>query len=100
MLRHGRDNAHRFLVLGDRHDDLARVQLQAGRVEARHELDLARAALARLVAVDVVAENREAHRGAVHAQLMRAAGHGFEGEPGELTLPWRGRVGGEAAGVG
>src|SRR4051812_26438464 len=62
------------------------MQLQAGCVVARHEPDLPRAALARLVAVDVVAENREAHGGAVHPQLMRAAGDGFEREPGETAL--------------
>src|SRR5688500_18423688 len=50
--RHRRDDAHRLLVLLDRHHDLARVQLQAGRIGSRDELDLARAALARLVAVD------------------------------------------------
>src|SRR5437660_391242 len=54
--RHRRDHAHRLLVLRDRHHDLTRVQLQSRRIGTRHELDLARAPLARLVAVDVVAE--------------------------------------------
>ena len=76
--------------------DFARMQLQAGRVGTRHELDLP-ARAGRLVAVDVVAEDRKAHRGAVHAQLMRAAGDRLEREPGESRceprrarrhLPW------------
>src|SRR5215207_5870072 len=71
MRRHRRDHAHRIAVLLDRYDDLARVELQARRVRPRHELDLPRAALARFIAVDVVAEDRKAHGGAVHAQLMR-----------------------------
>ena len=86
MLRHRRHDAHRLLVLADRHHDLARMQLQAGRVGTRHELDLARAALARLVAVDVVAEDRKAHRGAMHAQLMRAPGDRLERKPADAAV--------------
>src|ERR1041385_1537900 len=80
------EHPHRLLVLRNRHHDLARVQLQARRVGPWHELDLPRAALARLVAVDVVAQDRGTHRGAVHTQLMRAPGDGLEGEPGECLL--------------
>src|SRR3974390_3891537 len=53
-----------------------------------------RAADARRGAVDGVADDREAHLGAVHAQLMRAPGDGLKRKPGDLsfTSPWRGRV--------
>ena len=73
-------DAHRRLVLRNRHHDLARMQVQAGRVGARHELNLARAALARRCR-RFVAEDRQAHRGAMHAQLMRAPGDGLQREP-------------------
>src|SRR4051794_169608 len=86
MRRYRRDQGHRLLGLRDRHHDLARMQLQSGRIGARHELDLARAALARLVAVDVIAENRKAFCRTMHAQLMRAPGDGLEREPGNRAL--------------
>ena len=64
-----RDRADRCAVLVERNDDFAGVQMQD------------RPAGARRVAVDRVTDNRPAHFGAMHAQLMRPAGDRFEGEP-------------------
>ena len=84
MRRNGRDDPHRLAVLAQRHDDLARMQMQA------------RAAKTRRSAVDGVAKNGPAHRGAMYAQLVRPPGLRFERKPGHhppLVGAWRAGVG-------
>src|SRR5580692_12581932 len=44
-----------------------------------------RLAETRAVAINIVADNRPAHRSGVNAQLMGAAGDGLEREPGEAV---------------
>src|SRR5258708_27484093 len=76
MFRRGRHDVYRGLVPGNRNPDLARMQVQGRLAEAG------------TVAVDVVADDRPAHRGGVHAQLVGAAGDGFHGKPGKaLATP-------------
>src|SRR5581483_5381335 len=53
-----RDDADRLLVPGDRHHDLAGMQMQLRLAEAR------------AVAVNVIAEDRPTGRGRMHPQLM------------------------------
>ena len=48
---------------------------------SRANADATAARPTRRAAVDIVAENRQAHLGAMHAQLMRAAGQRLEREP-------------------
>jgi hypothetical protein len=72
MRRYRRDRADRRAVLVQRHHDFVGVQVQAGPAASRRG------------AIDVVAEDRPAHLGAMHAQLMRAAREWFEREPCEL----------------
>ena len=67
--RHRRHDLDRRLVPVERHHDLARVQMHARRV-------------ARRAAVDVVAQDREAHLRAMHAQLVRPPGQRLERQPG------------------
>ena len=71
MCRRRRCDAHRVLVSGDRDHDLASMKMQARLTETR------------AVAINVVANDRPAHRSRVNAQLMGAAGDGFERKPGE-----------------
>src|SRR5450755_4130654 len=73
MRRRGRHGANRVLVSGNRNHDLAGMQMQARLAEARS------------ISIDIVADNRPAHRGCVNPQLMGAAGHWFQREPGELS---------------
>ncbi len=76
MRGHRRGDRHRRLVLGNRHHDLARMQVQR------------RPAHARRAAVDVVAEDRPAHLRAMYAQLMRPPGQRLERKPGQsLVVP-------------
>ena len=56
---------------------------------SRARADAARAAGARRCAVDRVAEDRPAHGGAMHAQLVGAAGERLEREPGEVVASLR-----------
>src|SRR5258707_13985686 len=69
MRRCRRYHAHRVLIPGNRDHDLAGMQMQLRLAETR------------TVAVDVIADDRPAHRGGVHAQLVGAAGDWFEREP-------------------
>src|SRR5690606_21427871 len=77
MLRDRCGDANRILVLVKRHHDLTREQMQ-GRADETWR-----------GAVDAVAEDRPAHRLAMHAKLVRAAGDGFERQPG-VILPLKG----------
>src|SRR6266404_2244776 len=65
-------HAYRVLVFRNRDYDLAGMQMQSRLAEAR------------TIAINIVADNRPAHFGAVNAQLMGAAGDRFEREPGEI----------------
>ena len=69
--RHRRGDTHRRLVLRNRNDDFTRMQM------------LDRTFKARRLSINVVADDRPAHRGAMHAQLMRAARDRLHREPGE-----------------
>src|ERR1700722_8419284 len=73
MRRRRCGHPHRVLVSGNRDHDLARMQMQARLAETR------------TVAVDIVADDRPAHRSGVNTQLMGAPGDGFEREPGEAV---------------
>src|SRR2546430_12551873 len=69
LFRSRRHHAHGLLVPRNRNPDLARMQMQA------------RFAKTWPVAIDVVAEDRPAHCGGMHAQLMGAAGDRFHRDP-------------------
>jgi hypothetical protein len=77
MVRHGSRDPHRRLVLRNRHHDLAGVE------------HLRRLGEAWRGSVDVVADDRPAAGGAVHPELMGAAGHRGEGKPGEQPAGFR-----------
>src|SRR5258707_15546882 len=66
-------HAYRVLVFRNRDYDLAGMQMQSRLAEAR------------TIAINIVADNRPAHFGAVNAQLMGAAGDRFEPEPGDVV---------------
>src|SRR5262245_62858043 len=68
---HRRRHLDRRAVLVERHDDLARMQMQRWAADTRR------------VAIDRVADDREPTGSAMDAQLMGAAGDGLEREPGE-----------------
>src|SRR6187397_1533627 len=71
MLRYRRGDEYGLLVLRYWHHDLARMQLQG------------RPALAWRSSIDVVADDRKTELGAMHPELMGAAGQRFEREPGQ-----------------
>src|SRR5260221_11051054 len=73
MRRRRREDAHRVLVLRNRDHELARMQMQAWLAETR------------TLAVDVIADDRPALSCSVNAQLMGAAGDGFQREPGKAV---------------
>src|SRR5260221_2129430 len=77
-----RHHADRVLVLRNRDHDLARMQMQARLAEAR------------AVAVNIIADNRPAHRYGMHPQLMGPARHRLQRQPSEtLAAPEHSPVG-------
>src|SRR5262245_9372142 len=70
--RHRRSRPDRLAILVERHHHLAGMQVQR------------RPAVARRGAVDAVADDRPTGGGAMHAQLMGAAGERLERQPGDV----------------
>src|SRR5262245_9420148 len=78
MRRQRRADVDRRALLVERNHDLARMQVKAAAPRARR------------AAVDAVPENRPSLGGAMHAQLMGAAGKRLERQPGQIMrLPSR-----------
>src|SRR5258708_23168161 len=73
MRRRRRYHADRVLVLRNRNHDLAGVQMQPRLAEAR------------TIAINIIAENRPAHFGAMHPQLMGPPGDRLEREPAKTV---------------
>src|SRR3984893_2962429 len=69
-------HADRIFVLRNRDHQFARMQMQPRFAETG------------AVAVDIIADNRPAHRGSMHPQLMRPPGDRLQRQPGEtLATP-------------
>ena len=90
VLRYGGGDGDRRLVFRNRNRHLTRMKMQW------------QAACARRASVDIVADDRPSHLGAMHAQLMRAPGQRLERKPAETgrrdpslsrCLPRAGRAG-------
>ena len=73
--RHRRRDADRIAVLGQWHDNVARMELQP------------RTALPRRIAVDGVAQDRKTFCRAMDAQLVGAAGERLQRQPGLSVTP-------------